>query len=151
MGDFWRTTRPRSRTDRICPECGEPIPAGAIYVRHAGVSDGDMISAFQCEPCDAFAERYLVSLALSEILNFDEKTYQFGSLLSEAAEFTGYLWSNSIDDQTPAQQRDAMLPLFDQHDEAERKHQEDLRALRERAQKTPAGRAALQKEEEGRG
>lgn len=151
MGDFWRTTRPKSRTDRVCPECGEPIPAGAIYVRHAGVSDGDMISAFQCEPCDAFAERYLVSLALSECLNFDEKTYQFGSLLDEAAEFTGYLWSTTIDNQTPVQRRDAMLPLFDQHDDAERKYQADQRALRAKARELSAARAALQKEEEGRG
>lgn len=142
MTDFWHTERPRSRTDRVCPECRETIPAGSVYIRHAGVSDGDMVSAFQCEACDAFAERYLASLRLSSCVNYDEVTYQFGALLDEAAEYTGYLWAPEIDGKSPAERRAAMLALLDAHDADERQYQEEQKARHKVVRDAMAARRA---------
>lgn len=130
MADFWTTTRQRSRLDRKCPECSETIRAGDVYVREAGACDGDFFSGFMCEPCRAFADRYLNTLRLSECVNPDEVTYCFGEMLCEAAEFIGYRWSEGHDALTPAARREAMLPLLDEIDEAERKERERVRNLR---------------------
>lgn len=133
MGDFHNTHRPKARKARACPECQSEIVAGQTYVRLAGCSDGDFYSGIMCEPCDAFGDRYLQSLRLSSCVNADEVTYQFGGLISEAAEFTGYLWEEGQDDKTPAQRRDAMLPILEEHDVGEREYQRQEREARKAA------------------
>lgn len=137
MSDFQTTTHPKARKARRCPECDETIQAGERYARIAGSYDGDFITAIQCEPCCAFGDRYLKSLDLCKHLNWDEKTYQFGSMLDEAAEHLGQFRAEDRDEQTWAQRRDAMMALFDAHDEAEREQQkldrEQIKAAKERA------------------
>ncbi|KQT60000.1 hypothetical protein ASG52_19945 [Methylobacterium sp. Leaf456] len=130
MGEFWTTTRRRSRMDRTCPECGEVIATGQTYVREVGASDEGFVSGLMCEPCHAFADRYLASLRLSGCVNWDEVTFQYGALLDEAAETIGFLWSPDYDGLTPAERRTAMLPILDECDEAERKERARIRALR---------------------
>lgn len=137
MGDFQTTTFPKARKARRCPECDGTIQPGERYTRTAGSYEGDFILAVQCEPCHAFGERYLESLRLCTYLNWDEKTYQFGSLLEEAAEHLGCFRAEDRDEQTWQQRRDTMMALFDAHDAAEREEQklerEKIKAAREKA------------------
>lgn len=137
MGDFQTTTHPKARKARQCPECEEVIQPGDRYARIAGSYDGDFISAIQCERCCVFGDRYLKSLDLCTYLNWDEKTYQFGSLLDEAAEHLGLFRAEDRNEQTWGQRRDAMMAMFDAHDAAEREEQrrdrEQAKAAKERA------------------
>ena len=141
MTDFHTTTTPKARKAHTCPECGTTIQPGERYARMAGSYDGDFVSAIQCEPCRAFGDRYLTTLTLSACLNWDEKTYQFGDMLNEAAEFLGFLWDDGHDRMTRPQRRDAMMAMFDDADKAERAEQkrerELLRVARDRAATMP--------------
>jgi hypothetical protein len=138
MGDFMTITTPKARKARPCPECGATIKAGERYARIAGSSDGDFFAAVQCLPCQAFAERFMASLDLSSALNWDEKTYQFGGMLDEAAEHLGAFRAEDRDEQAWPQRRDAMMAMFDEADEAERAYQKRERELRRAARERAA-------------
>lgn len=138
MSDFQTTTMPKARKSHRCPECGETIQPGQRYARTTGLYEGDFISAIQCEPCHAFGERYHDSLNLCSFLNCDEKVYQFGSMLEEAAEHLGLYRAEDRNEQTWPQRRDTMMALFDEYDEAERAEQKRERELRRAAKERAA-------------
>ena len=45
------TSRPKARKPHECCECGEAIPAGAVYERLTGVWDGDAATFKTCASC----------------------------------------------------------------------------------------------------
>lgn len=130
MSDFHVTFRRKSRKERRCPECGTTIHKGERYVRHAGCTDGDFFDAIQCVPCNAFAKRYLASLSIASHLNWDEKTYHFGSLIEEAAEHVGFDWDAA---KTMPARRDAIMAMFDRFDADQRAYQDREREIRRKA------------------
>lgn len=142
MTDFMTTATPKARKAHRCPECEATIQPGERYARIAGSSDGDFFAAIQCLPCHAFGERFMASLELSSALNWDEKTYQFGGMLDEAAEHLGAFRAEDRDEQTWPQRRDIMMAMFDEADEAERAYQKRERELRRAARERAASLSA---------
>ena len=60
--DFYSTTRPVSRAERECEECGATIHRGETYVRIAGMWDGDISTHVLCTTCDAWSEAFGVAM-----------------------------------------------------------------------------------------
>lgn len=44
-------SRPKARKDHRCSECNATIPAGTVYLKIIGISDGDSFTHKQCRRC----------------------------------------------------------------------------------------------------
>lgn len=55
---FYSVSRPVSRAERECEECGTTIRRGETYVRIAGKWDGDLSTHVRCTTCDAWSEAF---------------------------------------------------------------------------------------------
>lgn len=50
--EFFAESRPKARRQQKCAECGDVIPAGAVYVSVRGKYEGSFWSEKLCSPCD---------------------------------------------------------------------------------------------------
>lgn len=135
--------RVKARRPRRCPECRVEIPAGAHYVRHAGIFDGDFFSAVQCAACEDLGVRLLESFRICVAIPWDEKVYSFGSLIETAmlhaeADWDGYAGLSF------AQLRDLLPALLERADAAERERRRQIRVRRKAEAEERAARAATE-------
>ncbi len=137
MTDFFRERTLVAKRDVRCPECKTMIARGTSYVRESQRDGKRIFHAILCQPCKAFADRYVASMQLCSAINADEECFLYGSLIDEAVEFLGY---DVPEGQKLAATREAVLALFDGFDAAER---EERARERERARQDRARRDAL--------